>query len=144
MPPFAFVYCRGANDAWVAGYSGAVVYTRDSKLPTELIPRLREAAAKVDFDYDKDFKATDNTCTKISDGERILLREQFAGKASIQTEEQLQAAAVRARGNAVNTVKAVGSEVEQAEKALLELEKRTEKFEKEIVKDVVNIEKEIV
>lgn len=143
VPPFAFVYYRGANDAWV-GYGGAVVYTRDSKLPTELIPRLREAAAKVNFDYDKDFKATDNTCTEISDGERILLREQFAGKAAIQTEEQLQAAAVRARGNAVNTVKTVGSEVEQAEKALLELEKRTEKFEKEIVKDVVNIEKEIV
>jgi violaxanthin de-epoxidase len=143
VPPFAFVYYRGANDAWV-GYGGAVVYTRDSKLPTELIPRLREAAKKVNFDYDKDFKANDNTCTEMSNGEKILLREQFAGKGAIQTEEQIQAAMINARGNAVNVVK---TDVKTAETAFEELEKKAFNFEKEVVKDVVSplekIEKEI-
>lgn len=151
VPPFAFVYYRGANDAWV-GYGGAIVYTRDSKLPTELLPRLREAAKKVNFDYDKDFKATDNTCTEISNGEKVMLREQFAGKSAIQTEQQIQAAIVNARGNAASSVKAsataIGGDVTGAEKALEELEAKAVKFEKEIVKDVVSplekIEKEIV
>lgn len=147
VPPFAFVYYRGANDAWV-GYGGAVVYTRDAKLPPEIIPRLREAAKKVNFDYDKDFTATDNTCTEISEGERIMMREKFAGNAIIQTEEQIQAAAVRARGNAANSVKAqkmlIEGDVEKAENAFLELENKAIEFEKEIVKDVVGLENELV
>lgn len=147
VPPFAFVYYRGANDAWV-GYGGAVVYTRDSKLPEELMPRLREAAKKVNFDFDKDFTVTDNTCTEMQKGEAILLREQFVGKVALQTEEQLQAATVRARNNAVNNVKAqalfVNDEIGQVEKAVQELEKKAVEFEKEIVKDVVIVEKEIV
>merc|ERR1711957_876538 len=140
VPPFAFVYYRGANDAWV-GYGGVVVYTRDSKLPMELVPRLREAAKKVNFDWDKGFALTDNTCTEQTDGEKVLLREQFAGKAAIQTEGQIQAAAVRARGNAVNSVK---GEINQAEKAIEGLEKKAVDFEKEIVKDVFKVEEEIV
>jgi len=140
VPPFAFVYYRGANDAWV-GYGGVVVYTRDSKMPPELIPRLREAAKKVNFDFDKDFKLTDNTCTEMSDGERTMLREQFAGKSALQTEKQLQAAAVRARGNTVNAVK---GELTVAEKAIEKLEGKALEFEKELVKDVVAVEKELV
>lgn len=147
VPPFAFVYYRGANDAWV-GYGGAVVYTRDSKLPEELRPRLREAAKKVKFDFDKDFTVTDNTCTEMSKGEQILLREQFAGKVALQTEKQLQAATVRARSNAVNNVKAqalfVNDEINQVEKAVEILEKKAAEFENEVVKDVVQVEKEIV
>lgn len=147
VPPFAFVYYRGANDAWV-GYGGAVVYTRDSKLPEELRPRLREAAKKVKFDFDKDFTVTDNTCTEMSKGEQILLREQFAGKVALQTEKQLQAASVRARNNAVNNVKAqalfVNDEINQVEKAVEILEKKAVEFENEVVQDVVQVEKEIV
>jgi violaxanthin de-epoxidase len=147
VPPFAFVYYRGANDAWV-GYGGAFVYTRDSKVPPELLPRLRAAAKKINYDYDKDFTETDNTCTEISDGERILLREKFAGKALIQTEDQIQAAAVRARGNAVNTVKAqkigLSLGLDQAQKSVADLESGASSFEDEIVKDVVQIEKDIV
>lgn len=147
VPPFAFVYYRGANDAWV-GYGGAVVYTRDSKLPEELIPRLREAAKKVNFDYDKDFTVTDNTCKEMEKGQSVLLREQFVGKMALQTEEQLQAATVRARNNAANGVKAqllfVNDELSQAEKAIELLEKKTVEFEKEIVSDVVKLEREIV
>jgi len=147
VPPFAFVYYRGANDAWV-GYGGAVVYTRDSKLPQELIPRLRDAASKVNFDFDKDFTLTDNTCTEMSQGEATLLKEKFVGKVALQTEEQLQAATVRARNNAVNSAKAqvifVNDELQQAEKAVEILEKKTLEFEKEIVRDVTNVEKEVV
>lgn len=147
VPPFAFVYYRGANDAWV-GYGGAVVYTRDSKLPEELIPRLREAAKKVNFDYDKDFAVNDNTCTELDKGQSILLREQFAGKVALQTEEQLQAATVRARSNAVNNVKAqalfISDELNQVESAVEILEKKAVEFEKEILKDAVLVEKEVV
>jgi violaxanthin de-epoxidase len=57
VPPFALIYYRGSNDAW-DGYGGAVVYTRDSKLPESLIPRLRDAVKKVNFDFDKDFTIT--------------------------------------------------------------------------------------
>lgn len=140
VPPFAFIYYRGANDAWV-GYGGAVIYTRDAQLPTELLPRLREAAKKVNFDFDKDFTVTDNTCTEISEGEKILLREKFAGKAAIQTEEQIQAAIVRVRGNAVNRVKArqiaADGEIDQTKKAVQELENTAATFEKEVVKGIV-------
>jgi Uncharacterized conserved protein len=151
VPPFAFIYYRGANDAWI-GYGGAVIYTRDSQLPSEIVPRLREAAKKVNFDFDKDFTITDNTCTEISEGERVLLREKFAGKAAIQTEEQIQAAIVRVRGNAVNRVKArqiaADGDIEQTKKAVDELESKVATFENEIVKDIVTpleqIEKKIV
>lgn len=144
LPPFAFVYYRGENDAWV-GYGGVVVYTRDSKLPESLLPRLREAAKKVNFDFDKDFTLTDNTCKTLSKGEEIVLREKFAGKMAIQTEKQLQQQAVLARTAASN---AVGSEVTAVEKAIVDFEKEIAKdvisVEKELVKDVVNLEKEVV
>jgi len=157
-PPFAFVYYRGSNDAW-DGYGGAVVYTRDSKLPESLLPRLRESAKKVGFDYDKDFTATDNTCKTLDKGEAVVLREKFAGKVILKTEESAQLQATKIRGNAVNSVKAQriffsneGAAAQQAfEKLSLEVQKfendivqDVETIEKEIVKDVVNVEKEIV
>lgn len=128
-----------------------MVYTRDSKLPESLIPRLREGAKKINFDFDKDFEITDNTCKTLEKGEEVLLREKFAGKMAIQTEEQLQQQAVLARKNAVNAVKAqelfLEDEVTQVEKAFVTLEKKAVEFEKEIVneveKDIVKIEKEV-
>jgi len=147
VPPFAFVYYRGSNDAW-DGYGGVVVYTRDSKLPPELLPRLRTAAAKVGFDYDKDFAATDNSCKIQTKDEQLMLKEKFAGKVALQTEKQVAAQATKVRGNAANNVKAqklfVTKEFEQAERAFSTLEERTKEFEKEVVKDVVQIEKEVV
>ena len=118
LPPFAFVYYRGNNDAW-EGYGGAVVYTRAASLPPELLPRLRTAAAKVGFDFDQDFTVTDNTCpTDLSSTEKLVLREQFAGKVAVQTEQQLQLQATLLRGNAVNSIKAQKLFFEQgAEKA---------------------------
>lgn len=142
-PPFAFVYYRGSNDAW-DGYGGAVVYTRDAKLPTSLVPRLRAAAQKVGFDFDKDFTVTDNTCpTELSEGEKTLLREKFAGKVVLQTEEQLQAQAVRVRGNAINSVKAqklfFENELPVIERAFKNIEEKTKEFEDEAIKGAETI-----
>ena len=134
IEPFAFVYYRGNNDAW-EGYGGAVVYTRASKLPESLIPRLREAAKKVNFDFDKDFTITDNACPTQSKGDQLVLLEKFAGKVALQTEEQLQAGATRLRGNVVNSVKAqvlfVEQEISQAQKAFEQLSADAKKFELE-------------
>lgn len=134
VPPFAFVYYRGSNDAW-DGYGGAVVYTRDAQLPESLRPRLREAAKKVGFDFDKDFKVTDNSCPTIKEGEALVLREKFAGKVLLQTEESAVAQAVRLRGNALNSVKAqkvfFSKEGEAAEKAFERLAESLSQFEKE-------------
>ena len=172
-PPFAFVYYRGDNDAW-SGYGGVVVYTRDASLPESLRPRLREAAKKVNFDFDKDFTVTDNTCTVLSKGEQLVLREKFAGKVAIQTEKQLQQQAVLARTAATNSIQ---GEVGVAEKvshlyltlepidwydriirlehlrlitlsypiqALERIESKAVQFEKELAKDAVGVEKELV
>jgi violaxanthin de-epoxidase len=134
VPPFCFVYYRGSNDAW-DGYGGAVVYTRAAKLPPELIPRLRVAAQKVNFDWDKDFVETDNSCPTQTAGDQLLLREKFAGKVALSSEEQLQAASTRLRGNVVNSVKAqvlyVNKEFEQAQKAFEQLSADALKFEQE-------------
>jgi violaxanthin de-epoxidase len=134
IPPFAFVYYRGSNDAW-DGYGGVVVYTRDAALPMELLPRLRAAAQKVNFDFDKDFTITDNTCPReLSSGEKILLREKFAGKLVLQSEQQLQAEATRLRGNAVNSIKAqklfFENRLQSADKASKTLEQNVKDFEK--------------
>lgn len=141
LPPFAFVYYRGSNDAW-DGYGGVVVYTRAAALPTELIPRLRDAAKKVNFDFDKDFIITDNSCpAELSAGEKVLLREKFAGNVVLQTEKQLQAAATKVRGNAVNSVKAqkiyFDNGFASADTAFKTLEKNLVEFEDEIAKTVV-------
>ena len=122
-PPFALVYYRGSNDAWI-GYGGVVVYTRDAKLPESLIPRLREDVKKINFDFDNDFVITDNSCKAMDESETVLLREKFAGKVAIQTEKQIQQQAVIARGNSVNAMKAqklfFSKEFDQAEKAFKE------------------------
>jgi len=136
-PPFAFVYYRGSNDAW-DGYGGVVVYTRDAALPQSLLPRLRTAAQTVGFDFDRDFTLTDNSCpSELSSSESLLLKEKFAGKVILQTEQQLQAQATRFRGNAANSVKAqklfFDQRSEQAQKAFVQLEQNVQDFEKEVV-----------
>ncbi|GKY94468.1 hypothetical protein MPSEU_000412700 [Mayamaea pseudoterrestris] len=135
-PPFAFIYYRGSNDAW-DGYGGVVVYTRDAKLPTQLLPRLREAAKKINYDFDKDFVVTDNSCpTEQKESERLVLREKFAGKILTTTEKQLQAQTVRVRGNAANSIKAqkiyFENGAEATGKAFELLDQKTKEFEKEL------------
>jgi violaxanthin de-epoxidase len=78
----------------------------------------------------------------------VLLREKFAGKVALQTEQQVQAAATRLRGNAENSAKAqqlfVKKEIQQAESAFKELSAKTREFEEEVVKDASKVEKEVV
>lgn len=57
---YIFVYYRGSNDAW-DGYGGAVVYSRTPNLDPEVIPEIREAAARLNLDFDA-FTENDNTC----------------------------------------------------------------------------------
>lgn len=134
IPPFAFVYYRGSNDAW-DGYGGVVVYTRESKMPESLLPRLREAAKKVGYDFDKDFALTDNSCPTMKQEDAVVLREKFAGKVLLQTEESVRAQGVRLRGNALNSVKAqkvfFSNEGPAAQEAFQKLEDNLEAFEKE-------------
>lgn len=134
VTPFAFVYYRGSNDAW-DGYGGVFVYTRDAQLPESLIPRLRIAANKVGFDFDKDFTVTDNTCPAIAGGDALVLREKFAGKILLNTEESVRAQAIRLRGNALNSVKAqkvfFSNEGDAAQKAFDNLSDSLQQFEKE-------------
>jgi violaxanthin de-epoxidase len=132
IPPFAFVYYRGSNDAW-DGYGGAVVYTQAAKLPTSLIPRLEAAAKKIGHSWDE-FTVTDNTCKKPDEGEKIELRKRFLGDAVIQTEKQVQAQATRFRGNAVNSIKAqklfFNNQGDEAQKAYEFLQDQVQEFEK--------------
>jgi len=139
-PPFAFVYYRGENDAWI-GYGGAVVYTRDAQLPEVLLPRLREAAKKVNFDFDRDFTINDNSCKVLEKGEQVVLREKFAGRMAVLTEKQLQQQAVLARTAASNEV---GLVEKGAVKAVMRIEDKAVLFEKELAKDVGNVENEII
>lgn len=140
-PPFALVYYRGSNDAW-DGYGGAIVYTRDAKLPDSLIPRLRESAKKIGYDFDKDFTTTDNSCQVIGKGENIMKREQFAGKVLLQTEKAAQAQATKFRGNAMNSIKAQkifqSNEGPAVQKAFEKLGNDVEKFEREMVGSPTN------
>jgi violaxanthin de-epoxidase len=136
VPPFVFIYYRGSNDAWI-GYGGAVVYTREASLPKELIPRLKLAAEKVNMNFDKQFTLTDNTCpSEPSDEEIVLLRERFAGNAVLSTERQLQAQATLLRGN-------VQEETKQFSSVALKLEKRVADFEKEVIREAEELEKEL-
>lgn len=113
------------------------MYTRDAKLPESLIPRLREAAKKIGFDYDKDFTATDNSCNALDNGETVLLREKFAGKVLLQTEKAAQAQATKFRGNAINSIKAqkifFSQDGPKAQKAFEKLSDDVQQFEKETI-----------
>jgi violaxanthin de-epoxidase len=135
IPPFAFVYYRGSNDAW-DGYGGVVIYTRAASLPESLLPRLRADAAKIGYNFDTDFTITDNTCpSELSDGEKLVLREQFAGKVVLQTQKQIVAAATQSRGNANNSIKAqkifFDNRGDEAQKAFIQLGEETKRFEQE-------------
>jgi violaxanthin de-epoxidase len=134
LPPFAFVFYRGSNDAW-DGYGGAVVYTSAAKLPKEIIPRLEAAAKKVGHDW-SEFTVTDNSCNKLNDSEKLELREKFLGDRVLQTEKQLQAQATKVRGNAANNIKAqklfYNNQGAEAEKAFQDLKDQTKEFEKKL------------
>jgi violaxanthin de-epoxidase len=131
VPPFAFVYYRGSNDAW-DGYGGVVVYTQAAQLPTSLIPRLKVAAQKVGHSWDE-FTVTDNTCKKQDESDKLGLRTRFLGDVVLQSEKQVQAQATRFRGNAANSIKAqklfFNNQGTEAQKAFENLRDQTIEFE---------------
>ena len=106
VPPVAFVYYRGTNDAW-DGYGGVFMYTRDAELPESLIPRLRIAANKVGFDFDKDFTVTDNTCTAIAGRNALVLHQKFDGKILLNTEESVRTQDIRQAQKVFSRTKAM-------------------------------------
>lgn len=102
----------------------------------------------MNFDFDKDFTITDNSCpAELSEEEKIVLRERFAGDVVLQTERQLQAAATRLRGNVVDTVagetKFVAKELKQLEAVTQRLEKKLEEFEKEVIQEAIVLETDL-
>jgi violaxanthin de-epoxidase len=136
VPPFAFVYYRGSNDAW-DGYGGVVIYTRDATFPDALKERARAAAAKIGYNFDTDFVITDNSCpSELSAGEKLVLREQFAGRLLLQTEQQIAAAATQYRGNSVNGIKAqklfFENRQNEATSAFNNLSQQRQDFENEV------------
>lgn len=137
------MYYKGSNDAW-DGYGGAFLYTRSSSFDKALIPRLDAAMERTQGPYKwSDFTITDNSC-KLQTKDPITLREQYASKVLITTEEQLQNQLTTLRNTAASNI---DKSEKGAEKSLVKLEKEAEKFvaeiEKEVEKDVVAVEKEV-
>eukprot|EP01026_Neomeris_dumetosa_P052780 TRINITY_DN4690_c1_g2_i4.p1 TRINITY_DN4690_c1_g2~~TRINITY_DN4690_c1_g2_i4.p1 ORF type:complete len:196 (+),score=34.61 TRINITY_DN4690_c1_g2_i4:282-869(+) len=93
---YVFVYYKGNNDAW-KGYGGAVVYTRDSKLPSQYIEEFRQAATSVGLDWDQ-FVITDNTCKPHPPPKSIVQEieedavkvEEATKKVAIQEAQQIE------------------------------------------------------
>jgi len=136
---FVLVYYKGSNDAW-DGYGGAFLYTREPAVPPALIPRLEKAVDSMGLKYKwSDFTQTDNTCKKQSESPTVL-REKFATRLLITEEQQLQEQLTAARSAAINTFV---EEEKEAEKSIQLLEKELQLFQKEAVKDALQLEKAV-
>jgi violaxanthin de-epoxidase len=136
---FALVYYKGSNDAW-DGYGGAFLYTKESALRPELVPRLEAAVESMQTKYKwSDFTVTDNTCKEQKESATVL-REKYASRLLITEEKQLQEQLTAVRGNAINTIM---KDEKEAEKSILFLETQFATFQKEIIKDFESAEKEI-
>mmetsp|Transcript_12781 Transcript_12781/g.30040 ORF Transcript_12781/g.30040 Transcript_12781/m.30040 type:complete len:195 (+) Transcript_12781:1003-1587(+) len=140
---FFLVYYRGSNDAW-DGYGGAFLYTREPTVPPALVPRLEAAAKRANLNFD-DFVRTDNTCPTLDPKDIPQLRERYAKKELILTEDALAQQVTAVRGNAVS---AISSEEKEAVKAISKLEKLAEndvrQLEKVLEKEAIVIEKEVI
>merc|ERR1711983_524008 len=161
--PFVVVYYRGSNDAW-DGYGGCVVYTRASAFPQSIHDRVATAVSKVNnWDFEKDFTITDNTCMDLDSKEVLSMREKFLGKVAIQSEKQLLQQSVKLRNNASNVIKkeekviekvvreeekiienALREEEKIIERALKKEEKAVEKAINKLIKITNEFEKEIL
>ncbi|CAM9547427.1 unnamed protein product [Choristocarpus tenellus] len=125
------IYYRGSNDAW-DGYGGAVLYTKDKTVPKALVPRLRQACAQANIDWDK-FIANDNSCKPQDREKQFLLREQYASKIFLSESEALQEQLTAVRGFAK-------SEVEGVEKSALD---KLENLREEYVREIETLETEV-
>lgn len=132
---FFLVYYRGSNDAW-DGYGGAFLYTRDSTVRQDLIPRLEKAVDSMKTQYKwSDFVITDNSCKPQTESATIL-REKYASKLFLLEEQKIQEELTSIRNAAINTIV---NEEKEAEKSIQYLEKEFEAFQNEIVKDTKSI-----
>mmetsp|Transcript_149 Transcript_149/g.184 ORF Transcript_149/g.184 Transcript_149/m.184 type:complete len:458 (+) Transcript_149:131-1504(+) len=134
---FIFVYYRGTNDAW-DGYGGAVVYTRESTLNPEYVPRLEAAASSVGRRW-SEFKLTDNTCKEPEDP--LVLRSEYAKKVLLLEEQALQEQLTAAR---LSTLKVIEGAEKEAEEAIKRLEEQVFQYEAQLFSGAGEIEKEIV
>ena len=128
---YVAVYYRGSNDAW-DGYGGAVVYTRESKLPEEYVPELREAFAKVGVKFE-DFAVTDNTCGP--EPKRQIVRPSDIDTL-VEDVEELETLGLKSFGKGFTVIrgdfvqgsqgfaKDLDQELKRAEKALERVEKK--------------------
>ena len=136
---FVLVYYKGSNDAW-DGYGGSFLYSRDSYVRPELIPRLEKAVASMGLKYQwSDYVQTDNTCKKLEESPTVL-REKYASRLLLTEEEQLQQQLTGLRSAAVNSI---SFEEKEAEKSIGKLEKGLESFLKEVAKDAEEIVEEV-
>ncbi|GBF88212.1 hypothetical protein Rsub_00924 [Raphidocelis subcapitata] len=132
---YVFVYYRGNNDAW-RGYGGAVVYTRDRQLPAEIIPELKEAAAKVGRDW-KDFVVTDNTCGPHPPPQPLLKEVE----ADVERVEEAAAMQLRSFGKGFTVLEdrlssELAAEERELARDLREFERLVEKAEKSAAEKV--------
>jgi len=127
---YVVVYYRGSNDAW-DGYGGAVVYSREAKLPKKYFKEIDESLQKVGLKF-SDFTLTDNSCraaeTKVEELEADLVFVETRVASGLNSAEKGFVNEV------VKDIKLVGSEVKKDVLAV----------EKEVVKDVLAVEKEVV
>ena len=133
----------GSNDAW-DGYGGAFLYSRESTVRPELIPRLEKAVESMGLKYKwSDFALTDNTCKKQSESPTIL-REKFAKRLLITEEQQLQEQLTAVRQSAVNTFV---TEEKEAERSIDFLNKELNQFlsdvEKAVESEINTVEKAV-
>lgn len=125
---YVAVYYRGNNDAW-DGYGGAVVYSREKRLPKKYYAEIDEALGRVGRRLDE-FVMTDNTC-----------------KARESRLEELENDVVYVETKVAGGIQAGGkSFLDEILKDAVAVEKEIEKdvlaVEREIEKDVIAVEQE--
>jgi violaxanthin de-epoxidase len=147
---YVFVYYRGNNDAW-SGYGGAVVYTKEAKLPEKYVPELEKAAEAAGLKW-SDFKLTDNTCGPHPP-RAPSLGAQVAREVGVlegELEGELEGA-LRSFGRGftrierklgrelTETEKQLEKELQEAERLVLEVERSFVEEEKELAQDLGSV-----
>mmetsp|Transcript_2805 Transcript_2805/g.3907 ORF Transcript_2805/g.3907 Transcript_2805/m.3907 type:complete len:473 (-) Transcript_2805:34-1452(-) len=128
------IYYRGENDAWI-GYGGAVLYTRDSTVPADIIPRVAEACQRAGIKWE-DFTLTDNSCKPQTENP-TLLRAEYTRKLLLLEENKLSEQLTAVRGYAADSLKGPEKEIQNALKTL---ENLRETYQNEIAYDALELE----
>jgi violaxanthin de-epoxidase len=120
------VYYKGSNDAW-DGYGGAVIYTREKRLPKKYYAEIDEALGKIGRRLDE-FVMTDNTC-KARESRLEEIENDF-----VYVETKV-AGGIQAGGKSFldEILKDVVAVEREIEKDVLAVEKEIEKDEQQLV-----------